>query len=130
MNEKQINDFLFAGNATFTLKSAKTGNHISFNVSKGKKDPETFFVHDPSGKAVGTIKNKKWNTWNKGKSEAFGWWWYHMDSEQVELYHVGKCGRCNRPLTDPTSIERGIGPDCYKLLGLDIPDMNIEDLFK
>lgn len=24
------------------------------------------------------------------------------------------CAICNRPLTDPTSIERGIGPECYK----------------
>ena len=23
------------------------------------------------------------------------------------------CGMCGRPLRDPTSIERGIGPDCW-----------------
>jgi hypothetical protein len=24
------------------------------------------------------------------------------------------CGKCNRPLKDPKSIERGYGPDCWK----------------
>lgn len=24
------------------------------------------------------------------------------------------CGKCNRPLKDPRSIERGYGPDCWK----------------
>jgi hypothetical protein len=26
----------------------------------------------------------------------------------------GQCCRCWRELTDPVSIERGIGPDCYQ----------------
>lgn len=24
------------------------------------------------------------------------------------------CGKCNRPLKDPKSIERGYGPDCWR----------------
>jgi hypothetical protein len=31
---------------------------------------------------------------------------------QVEMYHMGACGRCGRPLTDPESIQRGLGPIC------------------
>lgn len=30
---------------------------------------------------------------------------------------TGKCGCCGRRLTDPTSISRGIGPDCWARLG-------------
>jgi hypothetical protein len=30
----------------------------------------------------------------------------------VEVWHEGSCGRCGRSLTDPTSIARGLGPDC------------------
>lgn len=30
----------------------------------------------------------------------------------VELWHVGRCGRCGRALTVPESIESGIGPVC------------------
>lgn len=30
----------------------------------------------------------------------------------ARLMHVGKCGRCGRALTVPTSILAGIGPEC------------------
>lgn len=33
------------------------------------------------------------------------------------IYHMGKCGCCGRPLTVPESIERGIGPECWKRFG-------------
>lgn len=29
---------------------------------------------------------------------------------------VRRCGRCGRPLTDPVSVARGIGPDCRRLV--------------
>ena len=32
--------------------------------------------------------------------------------EVVELSHTGKCMKCNRTLTDLTSIEFGMGPTC------------------
>ena len=31
---------------------------------------------------------------------------------------LGKCRVCGRPLSDPNSIQKGIGPDCEKRLGL------------
>lgn len=34
-----------------------------------------------------------------------------------EIEHAGKCGRCGRTLTDETSIQRGIGPDCWSQMG-------------
>jgi len=30
--------------------------------------------------------------------------------------HDGKCKVCNTPLTDPESLKRGIGPDCFAKL--------------
>lgn len=30
---------------------------------------------------------------------------------------IGKCGRCGRTLTDELSRQRGIGPDCWAMLG-------------
>lgn len=27
---------------------------------------------------------------------------------------IATCGKCNRPLKDPKSIERGYGPDCWR----------------
>lgn len=35
----------------------------------------------------------------------------------LEIWHEGRCGKCNRPLTVPESIERGIGPECWARLG-------------
>jgi hypothetical protein len=35
-----------------------------------------------------------------------------------EVYHEGRCGRCNRKLTVPESIETGLGPECASKLGL------------
>lgn len=31
---------------------------------------------------------------------------------QATVYHAGKCGRCGRKLTVPSSIETGLGPEC------------------
>jgi hypothetical protein len=33
----------------------------------------------------------------------------HGQSEQIKIYHEGKCARCGRPLTVPESIESGFG---------------------
>jgi hypothetical protein len=33
-------------------------------------------------------------------------------SAGTEIWHEGKCGRCNRALTVPESIESGFGPEC------------------
>lgn len=32
--------------------------------------------------------------------------------DQCEIWHEGKCGRCGRKLTVPSSIASGIGPEC------------------
>jgi len=32
----------------------------------------------------------------------------------LKVFHEGACCRCNRPLTDPASIQSGIGPECAK----------------
>jgi len=34
------------------------------------------------------------------------------------LQHEGRCGRCGRVLTVPSSIESGIGPECATKLGV------------
>ena len=40
-------------------------------------------------------------------------------SEKVEIWHNGKCGKCCRKLTVPSSIDTGIGPECFKRLSKD-----------
>ncbi len=36
------------------------------------------------------------------------------ESKGYQVHHEGKCGRCGRKLTVPSSIESGIGPECMK----------------
>lgn len=38
--------------------------------------------------------------------------------DTVEVWHDGSCARCGRDLTDPLSVQRGIGPDCWERMGL------------
>jgi hypothetical protein len=35
-----------------------------------------------------------------------------MEAQGFALHHEGRCGKCGRLLTTPTSVEIGIGPEC------------------
>lgn len=48
---------------------------------------------------------------------GFAWLWgrivHEKDlPEKAQVWHEGRCGACNRPLTVPESIENGLGPVC------------------
>lgn len=134
--------FIFAGNAVFTIKSVKSGEHYTFRMARMNADepnpptswfvslltgPRTFtyigiFKQDaltPTGRFYTTAKSKV-----HGASPcciAFRWFMRHICErhaipEQCEVRHEGHCGRCNRPLTHPVSIDRGIGPDCWEAM--------------
>jgi hypothetical protein len=50
---------------------------------------------------------------------AFGLIWKGLSFPEGYLAkHAGKCGRCGKMLTTPDSLERGIGPECWSLMGL------------
>jgi hypothetical protein len=48
--------------------------------------------------------------------KAFAWAFAHLaigdHHSQLEVWHEGRCGRCNRKLTVPESIASGYGPEC------------------
>lgn len=124
MKKEDILRFLFAGNATFTIKSKKTGKHYTYVLKQSKKHKHIYFLTFGKQNA-GRIFNKTKFVAGYGElgtiEEAilpFEWWFNHLDSEHVEFFHEGKCGRCGRALTDPESIERGIGPECAKQFAL------------
>ena len=56
-------------------------------------------------------------------SKAFAWVWDAISTRdetrfaQVELWHAGRCSACGRLLTDPESIQRGLGPVCAERVG-------------
>lgn len=135
-NPQDIQNFIFGGNAIFTLKSKFTGSHMSFLV-KASKDRGAYFVRTwrhgdmptPNSKPnhyIGYLRPgdtqvrlsaKASKEQNKAR-DALNWLLlqlaYGSKIDQVEFYHSGTCCRCNRTLTDPTSIEMGIGPECRK----------------
>ena len=49
--------------------------------------------------------------------DAFAWFMLNLGSEQISVWHEGSCSRCNRKLTTPQSIERGLGPTCWERAG-------------
>ena len=49
--------------------------------------------------------------------KAFNWcmrylWAGKPLPEPARIFHMGRCGRCGRALTVPSSIESGLGPEC------------------
>jgi len=128
--------FLFAGRAKFTLVSTATGTRYTYQVTKarGNKTTAPWFVsvltgsdneHDYS--YMGCIFPDKPHTLrHTAKSrvtaeapsaKAFAWYLAKLaeaseQAHRVEFWHAGECGRCGRELTDPNSIESGLGPVC------------------
>ena len=53
---------------------------------------------------------------------GFSWLTRNVDRlskfENVEIRHHNHCGRCNRLLTVPESVDTGLGPVCSKAMGI------------
>lgn len=126
-----ISKYLFAGNAYFTLTSKKTNIHYTYNLHN-KNNGRIYYVKLLDGHAteyVGFIK-KVYGTYRYFKGQngkydisdkriiALMWFINHMNDEDIDtkvtFQHIGKCCKCGRKLTDPKSIELGIGPECAK----------------
>ena len=123
-------DFAFGGKARFTLVSKKTGNRKTFRVAQAKDNENMFFVSLLTGsdnesdfEYIGFVKrpNLGLTAGRKGNPShpafvAVDWALRHIETgnmpEELEFWHEGRCARCARPLTDPASIERGLGPEC------------------
>lgn len=126
--------FLLGGRATLTLVSQKTGTRYTYRVSRKKQGDEwqdIWFVGVLAGgdnvtdyHYIGFLKEgTSLIAGAKGKPafpsfKAFQWTLDHLLKgtmpEQLEFWHEGRCCMCNRTLTDPVSIQNGIGPECAK----------------
>ena len=130
--------FVLAGNATFTIVSCKTGRRFTYRVQQCHDKASLYYVsvmtspdNDANYSYLGTVIKTdvpRLSTYRHGvKSKiaesapsagAFYWWWKHKGHAQIQVWHEGRCGRCNRKLTVPESIANGIGPECMKYLGV------------
>ena len=126
--------FLLAGNATITLVSKKTGNRFTYRIRAGYTDagtkPYLWFIsllrgenNESDYSYLGRITNNQLFIGRKvpkpndisrscPSALAFDYFWQHLSRGNIppllEIWHEGKCGRCNKKLTVPESIEIGI----------------------
>lgn len=122
--------FILAGNATFTVRSEKTGTRFTFRVRQPKPTTPHFVSlltgpdNENSYTYLGTIFNgtefahgrKSTITPDAAGAIAARWVFNRilqgLDLNNCEVWHEGRCGRCGRKLTVPESIESGFGPEC------------------
>lgn len=134
--------FLTAGKAIFTIQNNKD-EHFTFRVTRSKPKsladhkPPVYFVsvmtgrdnessysyigllNTETGDLLRTRKSKLADTDVRLKVFAFAMrivFGTQMMPAGYDVRHSGKCGRCGRLLTEPMSLDTGIGPECRKYL--------------
>jgi hypothetical protein len=131
--------FLLGGNATVTLLSVKTGTRFTYKI-RANDEGDVHFVSLLSGpdnesdySYLGRI-DAKGRLWvgrrvpqagdiseDAPSAMAFRWAWLRLLQDilpdTLEIWHEGRCGRCSRKLTVPSSIASGFGPECAGKVG-------------
>jgi hypothetical protein len=132
---ERICQFMFAGNATITLRSAKTGARFTYKVTEHKERSDWFWVAYLSGpdndgdfvslgyfKATEFLRTKKWLGSNADVVRAFEFFARCLLTgrlhSSLEVFHESRCGACGRKLTVPESIQTGLGPVCAARRGI------------
>ena len=127
-------DYILGGNAVVTLVSTRTQDRYTYRIQQAKPREGQpagaalpYFVAVLTGPDnrndylfLGTIfADGRYRHGAKSpipaqapSAQAWAWTWDHLDTDRVEVWHEGSCSRCGRALTDPASIERGLGPIC------------------
>ena len=138
--------FVFGGNATFTLRSKRTGDRYTFKVtlSENKKVYFVAVLVGPENTSdysyLGYFKAASKEYVHGGakakisadalSARAFKWFVPQLEGmafhESLEVWHEGKCCVCNRRLTVPASIKMGIGPECAGKMGVAIEQMTFK----
>jgi hypothetical protein len=134
MNRDAIRTFLTAGRAVFTLTSTKTGTSFTYRFNRrearpGQPAPLVFasVLTGPDNQSdyaymgilrggvpeglVSTTRGSEVAA-DAPSYRALNWYLAHLGDARVEFRHEGRCGRCGRALTVPSSIDSGLGPEC------------------
>lgn len=118
---------------TFTIWNTARGSHITFRVRRPKGfrtmllDAMIGTCNETDFEYVGSMNR---GLWIKAKEDispeaakvlsAIQWTMPRIKSESlpsaVEIHHSGSCCCCGRKLTNPESLDTGIGPICGKRL--------------
>lgn len=125
--------FMLAGEAYMTFKSLKTDKQFTFKIVKQEKAPNKFYCYVLTGPNnmndytyFGTIyagmipqfyfSDK--SDLNKAtlSVRSFEYVFENLKKgvhiKDLEIWHMGLCAKCGRPLTDAESIRIGLGPIC------------------
>jgi hypothetical protein len=121
--------FMLAGRAVFTVESER-GGRFTYKVSAKKDAQGVHFVKVLTGPSnttdftfIGTIFDGRRFVPGKRSTisasapsvKGFGWVFGRLQAGAdipAKLYHEGRCGKCGRALTVPSSVESGFGPEC------------------
>lgn len=128
-----IRNYIFGGRGVVTLLSP-SGEHHTYAFRKPKRDDEypedvlfVYALHDKQKLFyIGMIENGRFRLTKasrflpdtpivKGARYIMKMSTFDMETP-MKLYHEGICARCGRPLTNPDSIEIGIGPKCRGMI--------------
>lgn len=130
-----IRRFMLAGKAVLTLKSLRTGAHFTYRIDCPKDNPDgdRRFVSVLTGADntgdytyIGMIYGNEFRQTARSRVgrdamsvKVIAWFCRTVLASgikhpELRINHEGHCGRCARPLTTPESVERGIGPECWK----------------
>lgn len=131
---EDVREYAFAGNATMTLVSVRTGARFTYRVRRPGPDTPWFVSllrgqdNENDYQFMGTIFKHTANDYvyrhsfkskigaSAPSARAFEWFFNRVRDgrmpESLEVWHEGHCGRCGRKLTVPESLARGIGPEC------------------
>jgi hypothetical protein len=131
-------------NGAYTVQNLTTGEHRTFRISTQPKDskfaPGRRVVSLLIGRdnhndyqKFGFVNDHGITVWKKfqGMMQRSNWEWFayivwnlatqnkfvNHRGEAYKLMHESTCIRCNRKLTEPTSIRTGVGPECRSILG-------------
>ena len=135
--------FVLGGNAYLTLQG--TDSRYTFRVAQGKPREgdspdrsQPFFLSLLSGpdntsdyvyvgivdQSTGLVRLTRASRMREDSKPVAAWNWVMSrvfagrPHAPATVHHAGRCGRCGRLLTVPSSIESGFGPECSGKLGI------------
>lgn len=144
--EKIAHALRYGGRAVVTVRSLKTGHHVTINLVCRKRKPsgqgwvsratkagrlgiaegaEVVEVRDPDLEYGENYVGRFYvndGEWRAGRGADAKRVWtaervigYALAGTPLpaEVFLATQCSFCGKKLTDPESVERGIGPECY-----------------
>lgn len=131
------------GRARVTVRSLASGRHVTLSFAAKKRedgrwasratragrvgmaDAACVFIDDHAGEAVARFDPRSGEFSAKTEETAPLWTarrllhWVGQGADNLtdlaEVFVALECAMCGKRLSDPESIERGIGPECYGL---------------